>query len=90
MLAQLRTGPVSIGEIAKPYEMSFAGAAKHVKILEQANLVCKSKQGRKQVCSLNPDPLRSLQIWLEQYKEFWDGRLDALAAAIEEDVNECA
>jgi len=88
MLAQLRSGPASVGEIAGPHEMSFAGAAKHLKILEAANLIRKSKSGRKQMCSLNPEPLRSVEAWLEDYAKFWSGRLDALARVLEEDGND--
>jgi len=88
MLAQLRSGPASVGEIAKPHDMSFAGAAKHLKILEAANLIHKSKSGRKQLCSLNPEPLKSVEAWLEDYAKFWNGRFDALAKILEEDEND--
>tara|TARA_R110001599_G_scaffold188457_6_gene382950 strand:+ start:591 stop:926 length:336 start_codon:yes stop_codon:yes gene_type:complete len=87
MLAKLKEGPARIGEIAKPYDMSFAGAAKHLSILVDANLVRKTKVGRSQVCSLNAEPLKALQDWLDEYSKFWNGRLDALAVAIEEFEN---
>lgn len=85
MLAKLRSGPASVGEIAGPHDMSFAGAAKHLKILESANLIQKSKSGRKQLCSLNPEPLKSVEGWLEDYAKFWTGRLDALTKVLEEE-----
>lgn len=88
ILATLKDGPAPIGEIAKPYDMSFAGAAKHVNILVEAQLVRKTKVGRAQVCSLNAEPLKALQVWLDEYSQFWNGRLDALAIAIEEFENE--
>lgn len=88
ILATLKEGPATIGEIGKPYEMSFAGAAKHVNILVEAQLIRKTKVGRAQVCSLNAEPLKALQIWLDEYAKFWTGRLDALVVAIEEYENE--
>ena len=84
ILSRLKEGPAQIGEIAKPFDMSFAGAAKHVKVLAQANLVKKTKVGRAQVCSLNAEPLAAIQSWLDEYSAFWSGRLDALAQALEE------
>lgn len=88
ILATLKEGPAPIGEIAKPYDMSFAGAAKHVNILVEAQLIRKTKVGRAQVCSLNAEPLKTLQTWLDEYAQFWTGRLNALALAIEEYENE--
>src|SRR5207249_4218862 len=57
MLANLARGERSIGELAEPFAMSFAGAAKHVKVLEEAGLVARRKVGRMQMCSLSPEPL---------------------------------
>ena len=54
MLANLALGEKSIGELAEPFRMSFAGAAKHVKVLEGAGLVARRKAGRKQICTLKP------------------------------------
>ena len=84
ILARLKQGPAQIGEIAEPFEMSFAGAAKHVNVLAKANLVKKAKIGRAQICSLNPEPLTAIQSWLDEYSAFWNDRLDALAKALED------
>ena len=86
MLARLREGPCSVGELGEPHQMSFAGAAKHVQRLEQANLVRRERRGRQQICSLNPAPLADAQRWLEQYAVFWNERLDALAAVLSEPI----
>ena len=82
MLAQLGQGERSVGELAAPFAMSFAGAAKHVKVLENAGLIHRRKAGRKQMCSLRAEPLKRAEDWLRQWEQFWTGRLDRLEAAI--------
>jgi DNA-binding transcriptional ArsR family regulator len=83
MLASLALGDKSIGALAEPYRMSFAGAAKHVKVLESAGLVARRKAGRQQICSLNAAPLAEAEQWLRQWEKFWTVRLDRLEAALE-------
>lgn len=78
MLRSLSSGPRSIGELAAPFSMSFAGASKHVKTLERAGLVNRSVEGRTHRCSLAPAPLAGAADWLRFYEHFWNDRLDAL------------
>lgn len=78
MLASLALGEKSIGELAEPFAMSFAGASKHVKVLEDAGLVRRDVRGRTHICRLEPGPLASADQWLRHYERFWTGRLDAL------------
>jgi DNA-binding transcriptional ArsR family regulator len=78
MLASLALGERSIGELAQPYAMSFAGASKHVKMLERAGLVARRKVGRTQMCTLQPQPLAEADAWLKQWEQFWMVRLDRL------------
>ena len=85
MLATLALGEKSIGELAEPYAMSFAGASKHVRVLEQAGLVARRKAGRMQLCRLTATPLKEADAWLRQWEGFWNERLDALEAAIRQD-----
>lgn len=82
MLANLALGEKSIGELAQPFAMSFAGAAKHVKVLEGAGLIARRKVGRMQLCSLNAGPLAEADRWLRQWKQYWTARLDRLDALI--------
>jgi len=88
MLASLALGERSIGELGEPFAMSFAGAAKHVKVLESAGLIERRKDGRKQICSLRAEPLAEAERWLRQWEEFWTVRLDRLQAIIETDKKE--
>jgi DNA-binding transcriptional ArsR family regulator len=82
MLATLALGEKSIGELAQPFAMSFAGASKHVKVLEQAGLVARRRDGRTHVIRLEAKPLKEAERWLKQWEKFWSGRLDRLEAAI--------
>jgi DNA-binding transcriptional ArsR family regulator len=85
MLARLALGETSIGELAEPFDMSFAGASKHVKVLEDAGLVARRKQGRTHVITLEAGPLAEAERWLRQWEKFWTVRLDRLEALIEHD-----
>ncbi|MCP3143939.1 ArsR/SmtB family transcription factor [Pyxidicoccus xibeiensis] len=85
MLRSLSAGERSIGELAAPFRMSFAGASKHVKVLERAGLVQRTVQGRTHVCRLAPAPLAEAMEWLRFYEQFWPGRLEALEQALLDD-----
>lgn len=78
MLHSLRTGERSIVDLAAPFEMSLAGAAKHVQVLERAELISRRKVGRTQYCQLNQAALREAYDWLAEYSKFWNSRLDKL------------
>ncbi|HEX5238530.1 MAG TPA: metalloregulator ArsR/SmtB family transcription factor [Sphingomicrobium sp.] len=83
MLASLALGEKSIGELAAPCDMSFAGASKHVKVLEDAGLLSRRKAGRSHICTLEAAPLAQAERWLRQWEQFWNQRLDRLEALIE-------
>lgn len=85
MLASLALGERTVGELAAPHAMSFAGASKHVRALERAGLVRRRREGRRQMCALNAAPLAEAQGWLAQWEKFWTERLDALEAVIAAD-----
>ncbi|URD61277.1 metalloregulator ArsR/SmtB family transcription factor [Sphingomonas sp. KRR8] len=85
MLAQLATGECSISELAEPLAMSFAGASKHVKVLEEAGLVTRRRAGRAHVITIQAEPLAEAERWLRQWERFWTDRLDALETALKQD-----
>jgi DNA-binding transcriptional ArsR family regulator len=85
MLARLALGERTVGELAEPFAMSFAGASKHVKVLEEAGLIRREVRGRTHVCHLEPGPLASADQWLRHYERFWTGRLDALEQLLRAD-----
>ena len=85
MLARLALGEKSIGELAEPLAMSFAGASKHVKVLEDAGLIARRKVGRTHLISIDAKPLEEAERWMRQWEKFWNARLDRLDALIERD-----
>jgi DNA-binding transcriptional ArsR family regulator len=85
MLANLALGEKSVGELGQPFAITFAGAAKHVKVLENAGLIDRRKAGRRQMCSLRAGPLAQADEWLRQWEKFWTVRLDRLQAMVESD-----
>jgi DNA-binding transcriptional ArsR family regulator len=78
ILGMLVGGEVTVGTLADRFPISFNGVSKHVKVLEQAGLVRRRVSGREHWLRLRPAPLRDASHWLEHYREFWEGRLDAL------------
>ena len=83
MLASLALGEKSIGELAEPFRMSFAGASKHVKVLEEAGLIARRKVGRTHLISIDAKPLEEAERWLRQWERFWNASLDRLQALVE-------
>ena len=82
IVRMLARGPATISEIAKPFPVSFNAVSKHLMVLERAGLVQREVRGRERVCRLRPRALRRANAWLEQYRQFWEVRLDALEAYV--------
>ena len=87
MLASLALGEKSVGELAAPFDMTFAGASKHVKVLETAGLLARRKVGRMQLCSIKAEPLAEAERWLRQWERFWTDNLDRLQVLVEADTH---
>lgn len=82
MLRRLAAGERNIGELAQPLAMTFAGASKHVRVLEDAGLVSRRVQGRTHICRLEPAALATADEWLRFYHALWTGQFDALEAVL--------
>jgi DNA-binding transcriptional ArsR family regulator len=78
ILSRLATGEVTVGGLAEAYDMSLNAVSKHLKVLEDAGLIDRRVEWREHHIRLNPKPLREVAEWLERYRVFWEGRLDAL------------
>jgi DNA-binding transcriptional ArsR family regulator len=83
ILERLGRGPATISELAEPYGMSLTGLKKHVRILEEADLVSTEKIGRTRECRLGPEQLEDAAQWIEMYRSHWERRLDRLEAYLE-------
>ena len=73
-----KKSPLSMLELAEPFTISLPAISKHVKILEQAQLVTREQKGRVHLISFNPKPMAEATGWLERYQKFWDIKLDSL------------
>ena len=80
IIAQLAHGPARVTEIAAPFDMSLNAVSKHLKVLEEAGLVHREKQGREHIIEFRGEPLRQVAGWVHEYERFWNERLDALEA----------
>ena len=85
MLRTLASGERTVGELAAPFRMSLAGAAKHVKTLERSGLIRRTIRGRTHICRLEPAALANANAWFRYYARFWEQSLDALESALRED-----
>jgi DNA-binding transcriptional ArsR family regulator len=82
MLRTLAARECTVGELGEPFDMSFAAASKHVKVLEGAGLLHRDVRGRRHVCRLAAEPLAAADAWLSFYQRFWSLRLDTLERAL--------
>lgn len=78
IIQRLARGPARISDVATPFSMSLTGFCKHVKILERARLVRRTRRGRDNTLELSLGPLRDLAQWIRHYEQFWNARLDRL------------
>lgn len=88
ILARLAHGHATVGELAEPFDMSLPAVSKHLKVLQQAGLVERRRDGRNQICAVQAAPLQDADEWLAQYRAFWEGSLDSLARFFETDAAE--
>jgi DNA-binding transcriptional ArsR family regulator len=82
MLARLSKGEASVTDLAKPFlkEMSLPAVTKHLKVLEKAGLVTKTREAQWRPCKLNGAALKDASDWMEQYRVFWEESFDRLGA----------
>ena len=78
ILARLSLGETSVLELAKPFEMSLPAISQHLKVLETAGLVARSREAQWRPCRLDAAKLQEATEWLDQYRRFWDGSFDRL------------
>ena len=84
ILDRLRRNEATIGALAAPFEVSVPAISKHVSVLERAGLVARTRDGREMRVRLIARPMREASNWMARYRAFWDERLDALEAALDE------
>ena len=78
ILARLVLGETSVGELAEPFDMSLPAVSKHLKVLEHAGLITRSRTAQWRPCKLEPEALKDVDLWLEEYRKLWNERFDRL------------
>ncbi len=80
MLKRLGKGEATVGELARPLDMSLPAVTKHLKVLERARLISRGKNAQWRPCRLKKAPLNRALGWIETQRKIWDSRLDRLEA----------
>ena len=83
ILERLSMGQRRVTHLAEPFAMSLPAVSKHLRILEDAGLLKRHRHGREHVLELETAPMREALRWIERYRQFWEGSLDALADYLE-------
>lgn len=78
ILSRLVEGETSVTELAEPFEISMPAVSKHLKVLERAGLIERSRRAQWRPCRLDAAPLREVADWVQRYRHFWDESLDRL------------
>ena len=78
ILARLALGETSVSELGKPFDISGPAITKHLKVLETAGLISRGREAQWRPCKLEPKALKSVDDWLERYRQLWEQRLDRL------------
>ena len=85
ILAILRDGRRSVGDLATNFHTSRPAISKHLRVLREARLVKDTPEGTSRMCELNSEPLKDIDAWLHEYERFWDRSLARLKAHVEND-----
>ena len=78
ILARLSSGDAAVTELAAPFAMSLPAVSKHLKVLERAGLIVRSREAQWRPCQLDAGPLKDVADWIEHYRRFWTQSLDRL------------
>ncbi|MDW5314670.1 metalloregulator ArsR/SmtB family transcription factor [Rhizobium sp. PL01] len=78
ILARLALGEASVNELAEPFAMSLPAVSKHLKVLEKAGLISRGREAQWRPCKLEAGPLKDLNAWLDNYRQFWEESFDKL------------
>lgn len=78
ILVRLSQGEAAVKDLAEPFDLSGPAITKHLKVLERAGLISRSRDGQQRPCRLTPHALESAADWIEQYRAMWEAQLDRL------------
>ena len=78
ILARLALGETSVLKLAQPFDMSLPAVSKHLKVLERAGLITRTREAQMRPCRIDARALKEADEWLEEYRRLWEERLDRL------------
>src|SRR5579863_10051380 len=78
ILTRLRTGEATVLELAAPFDMSLPAISKHLRVLERAGLITRTRDAQRRPCRIQAAPLKEATDWMERYRDLWEERLDRL------------
>ena len=78
ILAKLRVGEATVNQLAQPFAMTLPAISKHIKVLETAGLITRSRNAQQRPCKLSTDGLKEVDDWINTYREMWEQRFDRL------------
>ena len=84
ILARLVTGERSVTELAEPFDMSLPAVSKHLRVLERAGLIARSRDAQWRPCRIDAGPLKEVAEWAETYRHIWEARLDRLESYLQQ------
>jgi DNA-binding transcriptional ArsR family regulator len=84
ILARLALGETSVGDLAEPFDMSLPAVSKHLKVLEHAGLITRSREAQWRPCKIDAGALKDVDDWLERYRKLWEERFDRLDVYLKE------
>ena len=83
ILQRLAQGEATVQELAQPFDMSLPAISKHLKVLEEAKLITRSRDAQYRPAKLDPAALKEASQWIDEYRQFWEERFDRLSAYME-------
>jgi DNA-binding transcriptional ArsR family regulator len=78
ILTRLTDGEATVTELAEPFDMSMPAISKHLKVLERAGLIARTRDAQWRPCRLDAGPLKQASDWVDRYREFWEQSFDRL------------
>lgn len=86
ILDRLARGQATVNELAEPFEMSLPAVSRHLKVLEKAGLITRTREAQWRPCALEAAPLAEADRWLSGYRAFWQGSFDRMERLLDDDA----
>ena len=83
VLGRLSSGPASVSDLAKPFDMALPSFMQHIRLLEESGWIRTRKVGRVRICAIEEEPFTAVERWLSEQRAIWDGRTDRLQLFVE-------